>query len=136
MGRLFFHSRYGKDMFEFHFSVLSSQFWSVSHLPPGRPPQTGPPYSHAHAQRGCDGDVGAEPPSVPRGPTNPPRTSRASGVRDGGMHPGPPPTGRLRGGAGVRGGMGRLLQVHPELQSECDRQTGAGAWTEISRNSL
>lgn len=133
---LWLDSYYWNEMFDLPGFPCFLQFWSVSHLPLGWPLQTGPPHGHAHAQRGCDGVVGAEPPSVPCGPTHPPSTSRPFSFREGRLRSSLIPAGRLRAGAAVWGGLGRLLQVHPEFQSECDCQTGAGTWGEISRKPL
>lgn len=115
---------------------LLSKFWSVSHLPPGRHPQTRLPYRYVHAQRRRDGDVGTEPSPVPRCPTYPSCAVGTYSWEDGGLQPGPVPAGHHCGGAGITGGLDGVLQVSPELQTKCDCQTGARAGPVLPRNTI
>lgn len=110
------------------------QLWAVCCLSPGRAVQTGSTHCTVHAQRGCDGDVRTEPSPVPCCPTHRLSATDTSSFRGG--RPGLETAGRQGGGVCVRGRLGCVFQVHPELQSQCDCQTSAGAWTKLPRNTI
>lgn len=112
------------------------QFRAISDLPPGRRPQRGPPHCYVHAQWGCDGDVGTEPPLLPCCSTDHSRPPGTNSFRDGRPPHGLVLAGQHSGGGAVRGGLGVVHQVYPELQAECDCETGAGTGAEIPRNTL